>query len=151
VFNVSSINGSYVDYSAAKEDEAQLERDMQKADVICVVYAVNDPASKESIQTRWLPKIRRLGRNVLLFLAHFSLLTPHSFARLLSHLIFLEITHSFVCSVLFYFMFISQIPVVLVGNKFDLAPQERTLDDLRRELEPITNQYRVLHTSTLHS
>jgi hypothetical protein len=50
--------------TAAKEDEVQLENDMKKADVICIVYAVNDPATKESIQTRWLPQIRRLGLNV---------------------------------------------------------------------------------------
>lgn len=34
---------------------------------------------------------------------------------------------------------------MLIGNKFDLAASERTLDDIRRELEPIMNQYRVRH------
>jgi Ras family protein T1 len=90
-----------LDTSSAVEDEAQLDSDMKKADVICVVYAVNDPATKESIRTRWLPKIRHLGLTV---------------------------------------------PVVLVGNKFDLAASERTLEDLRRELEPIMNQYREVET-----
>jgi Ras family protein T1 len=53
-----------LDTSSAVEDEAQLDSDMKKADVICVVYAVNDPATKESIRTRWLPKIRHLGLTV---------------------------------------------------------------------------------------
>jgi Ras family protein T1 len=71
---------------------------MQRADVMCVVYAVNDPASKASIRDNWLPRMRRLGVSV---------------------------------------------PVILVGNKVDLALTDRSANDLKREHEPTMNEYRV--------
>lgn len=74
---------------------------MKKADVICIVYAVNDAATKESIQTRWLPQIRRLGLNV----HHSHSLTTSSLDEL--------INSSDCCShvaILFFFLFFSTGP-----------------------------------------
>lgn len=75
-----------------------MDEEIQRADVMCIVYAVNDAASKASIRDNWLPRVRRLGVSV---------------------------------------------PIILVGNKVDLALTERSVNDLKREHEPIMNEYRV--------
>jgi len=53
-----------VDSSARMENRVQLEAEIRKADVICIVYAVNVPETFERIPSFWLPYIRSLGRNV---------------------------------------------------------------------------------------
>jgi len=49
------------------ENRVQLEAEIRKADVICIVYAVNVPETFERIPSFWLPYIRSLGRNVYIF------------------------------------------------------------------------------------
>ncbi|KAJ3348389.1 ERMES complex Ca(2+)-binding regulatory GTPase gem1 [Entophlyctis luteolus] len=53
-----------VDSSARPENKDQLEAEIRKADVICIVYAVNDTESFNRVPEFWLPYIRKLGRNV---------------------------------------------------------------------------------------
>ncbi|KAJ3239371.1 ERMES complex Ca(2+)-binding regulatory GTPase gem1 [Chytriomyces hyalinus] len=53
-----------VDSSARPEDRDQLEAEIRKADVICIVYAVDDQPTFNRVSEYWLPYIRKLGRNV---------------------------------------------------------------------------------------
>jgi mitochondrial Rho GTPase 1 len=53
-----------VDSSPKPENAAVLENEIKRADVICIVYAVNNLDSISRISTFWLPFLRRLGRNV---------------------------------------------------------------------------------------
>ncbi|KAJ3123999.1 ERMES complex Ca(2+)-binding regulatory GTPase gem1 [Physocladia obscura] len=50
--------------TARPENKDQLEAEIRKADVICIVYAVNDEDSFNRVPEFWLPYIRKLGRNV---------------------------------------------------------------------------------------
>lgn len=47
-----------VDSSLRAQDEPQIEEEMRKASVICVVYAVDDPSSFQRLRAHWLPAIR---------------------------------------------------------------------------------------------
>ncbi|KAI0212323.1 Mitochondrial Rho GTPase 1 [Lamellibrachia satsuma] len=51
-----------VDYSSQEQDEDQLSEEIQKAHVICIVYAVDDDATIERITSYWLPLIRQVHR-----------------------------------------------------------------------------------------
>ncbi|KNE70213.1 small GTP-binding protein domain [Allomyces macrogynus ATCC 38327] len=53
-----------VDSSARPENAAQLELEIRKANVICIVYAVDDHATFERIPLYWLPYIKSLGVNI---------------------------------------------------------------------------------------
>jgi Ras family protein T1 len=90
-----------IDTSSREADQSEVDEEIQRADVMCIVYAVNDAASKASIRDNWLPRVRRLGVSV---------------------------------------------PIILVGNKVDLALTERSVNDLKREHEPIMNEYREVET-----
>lgn len=53
-----------VDYSNQEQDETALIDEIQKANVVCVVYSVEDEDTIERITSHWLPYIRRtLGDN----------------------------------------------------------------------------------------
>jgi Ras family protein T1 len=47
-----------VDYSSMEQTDAQLEVELNKADVVCVVYAVDDEESLDSVTEHWLPLLR---------------------------------------------------------------------------------------------
>jgi len=47
-----------VDYSSAEQDDGQLEAQLEKADVVCIVYAVDDEDSLDSVTDHWLPLLR---------------------------------------------------------------------------------------------
>lgn len=47
-----------VDYSAAEQSDLQLVEEIQRANVICVVYSVEDEDSLERVTSYWLPFIR---------------------------------------------------------------------------------------------
>ncbi|KAJ3133446.1 ERMES complex Ca(2+)-binding regulatory GTPase gem1 [Geranomyces variabilis] len=53
-----------VDSSARPENREELDSEVRKADIICIVYAVNEPDTFSHIGEFWLPHIRKLGRNV---------------------------------------------------------------------------------------
>ncbi|KAJ3315081.1 ERMES complex Ca(2+)-binding regulatory GTPase gem1, partial [Blyttiomyces sp. JEL0837] len=46
------------------ENREQLEAEIRKADVICIVYSVMDRDTFDRVSEFWLPYIRKLGRNV---------------------------------------------------------------------------------------
>lgn len=52
---------------ARPENREQLEAEIRKADVICIVYAMNAHETFARVSSFWLPYIRKLGRNVLLW------------------------------------------------------------------------------------
>ncbi|KAI8059637.1 EF hand associated-domain-containing protein [Gongronella butleri] len=53
-----------MDSSARPEQREQLEAEIRKAHVICIVYAVDDPNTFNRLSLFWLPYIRSLGVNV---------------------------------------------------------------------------------------
>ncbi|KAG2178189.1 hypothetical protein INT43_003442 [Umbelopsis isabellina] len=53
-----------MDSSARPENREQLETEIRKAHVICIVYAINDPNTFNRLPLFWLPYIRSLGVNV---------------------------------------------------------------------------------------
>ncbi|KAL7747724.1 ERMES complex Ca(2+)-binding regulatory GTPase gem1 [Sorochytrium milnesiophthora] len=53
-----------VDSSSRPENREQLETEIRKAHVICIVYSVADHASFERVPTYWLPYIKSLGVNI---------------------------------------------------------------------------------------
>lgn len=52
------------DLLARPEDRLDLEREIRQAQVICLVYAVEDPKTFARVPTYWLPYIRSLGVSV---------------------------------------------------------------------------------------
>ncbi|XP_043923985.1 mitochondrial Rho GTPase 1 isoform X2 [Protopterus annectens] len=46
-----------VDYSELEQTEEQLDQEISKANVICIVYAVNNKNSIEKVTSRWIPLI----------------------------------------------------------------------------------------------
>ncbi|CAO3615069.1 unnamed protein product [Cunninghamella echinulata] len=53
-----------MDSSARPEHREQLEAEIRKAHVICIVYAIDDPNTFNRLSIYWLPYIRTLGVNV---------------------------------------------------------------------------------------
>ncbi|XP_069122733.1 mitochondrial Rho GTPase 1-A-like isoform X2 [Argopecten irradians] len=47
-----------VDYSSQEQDEDRLQEELDKANVVCIVYSVDDEDSIERITTFWLPYLR---------------------------------------------------------------------------------------------
>ncbi|CAB4066501.1 RHOT1 [Lepeophtheirus salmonis] len=47
------------DYNALEQNEEALSEELLRADVICIVYAVDDLESLESVSDHWIPLIRR--------------------------------------------------------------------------------------------
>jgi len=47
-----------VDYSSLEQIDSELENELEKADVVCVVYAVDDEDSLDSVTEHWLPLLR---------------------------------------------------------------------------------------------
>ncbi|PWZ02167.1 mitochondrial Rho GTPase 1 [Testicularia cyperi] len=53
-----------VDTSSSHEHRSNLEAELRRANVICIVYSISAPSSFDRIPTYWLPYIRSLGINV---------------------------------------------------------------------------------------
>lgn len=53
-----------VDTSSSPEHRGNLEAELRRANVICIVYSISAPSSFDRIPTYWLPYIRSLGINV---------------------------------------------------------------------------------------
>jgi hypothetical protein len=65
VERLPSTNSSIITV-ARPENREQLETEIRKAHVICIVYAINDPNTFNRLPLFWLPYIRSLGVNVSL-------------------------------------------------------------------------------------
>ena len=48
-----------MDYSAVEQTDSQLELELRRSHVICIVYSVDDEDSLDSVTDHWLPFIRR--------------------------------------------------------------------------------------------
>ncbi|KAF9978524.1 ERMES complex Ca(2+)-binding regulatory GTPase gem1 [Actinomortierella ambigua] len=59
-----NITTHIVDSSSRPESRDQLENDVRKAHVICIVYAIDDSITFSRLRSYWLPYIRSLGVNV---------------------------------------------------------------------------------------
>ncbi|XP_008583738.1 PREDICTED: mitochondrial Rho GTPase 1-like, partial [Galeopterus variegatus] len=46
-----------VDYSEAEQSDEQLHQEISQANVICIVYAVNNKHSIDKVTSRWIPLI----------------------------------------------------------------------------------------------
>jgi len=57
-----------VDSSAHPENREQLNSEIRKADVICIVYAVNDKETFNRISSFWIPYIRMIRNNISIIL-----------------------------------------------------------------------------------
>ncbi|SPO37689.1 probable Mitochondrial Rho GTPase 1 [Pseudozyma flocculosa] len=53
-----------VDTNSNPEHRTNLEAELRRANVICIVYSISAPSSFDRIPTYWLPYIRSLGINV---------------------------------------------------------------------------------------
>lgn len=56
--------GIIVDYSSREQSELDLVKEIEKASVICLVYAIDDESSKEKLCTYWLPKIQEVEESL---------------------------------------------------------------------------------------
>lgn len=100
---------------AGQADRPHLESEIRKAHVICVVYAIDNSQSFDRLPTYWLPYFRSLGVNV----RDDYLPTVEELNAL------------------------SQVPVILVGNKIDLRGGEVTNEALEDEIGPIMSEFKV--------
>ncbi|KAJ2357797.1 ERMES complex Ca(2+)-binding regulatory GTPase gem1 [Coemansia sp. RSA 2618] len=53
-----------IDTSSKSEDQDTLERELRKANVVCIVYAVDERSSFTQVHEHWLPYLRRQGINL---------------------------------------------------------------------------------------
>lgn len=53
-----------VDYSAVEQNEEQLNEQIKRASVICVVYSVDDEDSLDRVSSHWMPLIRQIHSDV---------------------------------------------------------------------------------------
>ncbi|KAJ1784120.1 ERMES complex Ca(2+)-binding regulatory GTPase gem1, partial [Coemansia sp. RSA 1938] len=53
-----------IDTSSKSEDQDMLERELRKANVVCIVYAVDERSSFTQVHEYWLPLLRRQGVNL---------------------------------------------------------------------------------------
>lgn len=53
-----------VDYSAVEQNEEQLNEQIKRASVICVVYSVDDEDSLGRVSSYWMPLIRQIHPDV---------------------------------------------------------------------------------------
>jgi len=49
-----------VDFSESEQTDQDLAREVQRADVVCLVYAVDDSYSLQQVTDRWLPLLQSL-------------------------------------------------------------------------------------------
>ena len=61
---LEKVPGVIIDYSAREQSEQDLIKEVEKASVICLVYALNDDTSKEKLCTYWLPKIQEIEESL---------------------------------------------------------------------------------------
>lgn len=54
---LEKVPGIIIDYSSREQNESDLTREIERANVLVLVYAVNDENSKEKLKSYWLPKI----------------------------------------------------------------------------------------------
>ncbi|KAJ2845885.1 ERMES complex Ca(2+)-binding regulatory GTPase gem1, partial [Coemansia brasiliensis] len=53
-----------IDTSSSSEDHEVMERELRKANVVCIVYAVDDRNSFQQVHEHWLPFLQQQGVNL---------------------------------------------------------------------------------------
>jgi Ras family protein T1 len=62
---LEKIPGIIIDYSSREQNENDLIKEIERANVLCLVYAINDVSSKEKLVSYWLPKIQEIESNAM--------------------------------------------------------------------------------------
>ncbi|KAH8918630.1 mitochondrial Rho GTPase [Atractiella rhizophila] len=60
----STVTTYIVDTSSRSEDLSNLQNELRKSDVVCVVYSVDNPSSFDRVGAYWLPMMRGVGVNL---------------------------------------------------------------------------------------
>ena len=111
-----------VDSSARPENRPRLEYEVRRANVICIIYAIDNSATSRRVSEFWIPFIRSTGVNVSL-----TYWTIHTKENMMA-----EID--------------AQVPLVLVGNKVDLRDESTPLPTMEQTIVPIMEQHREIET-----
>jgi mitochondrial Rho GTPase 1 len=61
---LENVPGVIIDYSKRDHSDKYLINEVQRADVICLVYAMNNEESKLKLSSYWLPKIYEINEDV---------------------------------------------------------------------------------------
>lgn len=62
---LEKVPGIIIDYSNREQSEEELTREIERANVLVLVYAINDEASKEKLKSYWIPKILEVESSAL--------------------------------------------------------------------------------------
>lgn len=57
---LEKVPGIIIDYSSTEQSEEDLNQEIERANVLVLVYAVNDETSKEKLKSYWMPKIQEV-------------------------------------------------------------------------------------------
>jgi Ras family protein T1 len=57
---LEKVPGLIIDFSSREQNEQELSKEIEKSNVICLVYSLNDDFSKEQLSNYWLPKINEI-------------------------------------------------------------------------------------------
>ena len=63
---LEKVPGVIVDYSKREQSEQDLDKEIEKASVICLVYSLSDEVSKSMLAAYWLPKINEIEESLYL-------------------------------------------------------------------------------------
>ena len=95
---LEKIPGIIIDYSSREQTDQELVIEIERANAICLVYAMNDESSKQKLATYWLPKINQIEDSLLITASTTSANDTHSSA---------------------FSAFNAKRSIVLVANKYD--------------------------------
>jgi GTPase SAR1 family protein len=54
------VPGLIIDFSSREQNDEELSKEIEKSNVICLVYSLGDDESKERLSSYWLPKIEEI-------------------------------------------------------------------------------------------
>ncbi|OXB64855.1 hypothetical protein ASZ78_006593 [Callipepla squamata] len=109
-----------VDYSEAEQNDEQLYHEISQANVICIVYAVNNKNSIDKVTSRWIPLINERTDKDSSLKVDIRSSSNRRFEL---------------------FIFFFRLPLILVGNKSDLVEYSSM-----ETILPIMNQYTEIET-----
>lgn len=103
---LEKVPGIIIDYSSREQNEDELAKEILRANVLCLVYAINNESSKEKLKSYWMPKIEEVEAGNL----NNSLNTSFNGSCA-------DLTLSV------------RRPIIIVANKRDTATRENLLND----------------------
>lgn len=57
---LEKIPGIIIDFSSREQSDEELTKEIERANVLCLVYATNNENSKESLKSYWIPLIQQV-------------------------------------------------------------------------------------------